>query len=294
MTITSSYPVTVDSIGLHTLAWSIETKEGRDIMPAVKDSNLDVGATHGDLWVPNKKYGPGKFYLKMWVAGQDADGVVPADNYKKYRDNLDQLLLLFTPRYRKLDVRQQLDKLGTSIRQAYMETTAIIDPSRVANNPYTSKFVVELTNSDAFWQDVTDKNYDSGLAVTNNTVATLTEFLGATAEMTDLWVVVDGPAASGTKVLDETTGHFIQLVRTLSSTEQWVINTTDYTSKVGTGIAFTSGGVDEFGRTLYGGNHNPALFGLTPRVGGAPQVRIQGTGFGANTRLRIRGKRKYL
>jgi hypothetical protein len=95
-------------------------------------------------------------------------------------------------------------------------------------------------------------------------------------------------------VIDETTGHWVLLNRVLGSTEAWVINTTEWTTKAGVGIEFTQNGTDVYTQTTYAGSHSPAIFGLTPRVAGAPQVRIQGTGFGANTRLRIRGKRKFL
>lgn len=293
MTTTSKYPITVDGIRLDSKAWNIETKEGRDFAAPIKDGNLEVGAAHGEIWVPNKKHGPGRTVLKMWVAGQDANGVVPADNYYQYRKNLDQLRLMFGVRNRLLDVRQQLDIAGTDIRQALCEVTAIIEPQKVAISPYTSKFTVELTIPDSFWQDPVDDNYDSGAAVLANSLHTLTAFDGATAEMLDLYVVVDGPAATGTKVLDETTGHYIQLTRLLGATEQWVINTTEWSSKVGVGIAFTLGGTDVYAQTLYGGNHSPSIFGLSPRSAGAPQVRLQGTGFGPNTRLRVRGKRKF-
>jgi len=294
MTATSPYPVTVDGVSLHTMAWSVETKEGRDQPAQLKTNNIDVEAVNGVVWVPNKKYGPGTVILKMWVAGQDANGVVGADNYLLYRQNLDKLNLLFRKQHALLDVRQQLDKAGTVIRQALCEQSAVIQPTKVATSPYTSKFTVELTIPDSFWQDVVDQNYDSGLAVTNNSLHTLTAFDGATAEMLDLYVVVNGPAAVGTKVIDETSGHYVILNRVLGSTEAWVINTTEWSSKAGVGIEFTLGGSDVYSLTTYAGNHNPYIFGLTPRVAGPPQVRIQGTGFGANTRLRIRGKRKFL
>src|SRR3546814_406236 len=121
----------------------------------VAGGNIDTGMRDGNLWVPHKKAGPGRFVLKMWVSGTDEDGVVPVgnDDYWKYRDNLDKLLRMFRVTHRKLDVRQQWDIAGTKVRQALCDVTAIVTPDMLAAYPYTSEFTVELNITDAFWQD---------------------------------------------------------------------------------------------------------------------------------------------
>lgn len=293
---TSAYPITIDGVRLDTYAYSISTKAGRDSVVGVVGSNIATELQDGEIWVPDKKASPGRVVLQMWVGGTDADGVVPADSYDKYRSNLDFLNRMFSVTHRLLDVRQQIDVAGTNIRQAMCEKTAIIDPEFLVNFPYTTKYTVELGIPAGFWQDVADTNYDSVTllpgGIPANTTFDLPAFALANAPMRDLWVVVDGPITNP-KVLDNRNGHYVQLNAVVPDGQQWVVNTTTWTSKLGAAIAFTTGGTDKYDQTVFAGGHAPSIFGITADPIG-PQVRIEGSGFGSNTRLRIRGKLKYL
>lgn len=289
---TSATPITVDGTRLDTLAWNVETKDGRDLGRGFVGEDISTGMRDGDIWVPNKKSASGRVVLKMWVNGTDADGVVPADNYLQYRNNLDTLNRMFHVQHRLLDVRQQLDTAGTKIRQALCTVGAIIDPEFLSNFPYTSKMAVELKIIGGFWQDVADSNYDSAIGLVANTDINLTPFAAATAPMRDMWVVLDGPATNP-KIIDNRSGHYAKLNGVIGNGIQWVVDTTNWTSKTGAAIAFTNGGVDQYDNTEFAGSHAPSIFGVTSDPLG-PQIRIEGTGFGANTRLRLRGKIKYL
>ena len=289
---TSGYPVTVDGTRLDTLAYSIETKDGRDLGVGVQGEDISTGMRDGEIWVPNKKAGPGRIILSMWVSGTDEDGIVPADSYYKYRQNLDKLRRIFGVQHRLLDVREQLDVSGAHIRQALCTVGAVIDPSMLANFPYTAKFTVELKIMAGFWQDLADTNYDSGIGLLANTDHDLPEFALATAPMRDMWVVLDGPA-NNPRIIDNRSGHYAQYNGILGNGIQWVIDTTSWTSKTGGAIAFTNDGVDQYDNTEFAGSHAPSIFGVTADPLG-PQIRIEGSGFGANTRLRLRGKLKYL
>ena len=291
MATTSAYPVTIDGVRLDTWAYNIETKEGRDLGAGYAGENIDTGMRDGVIWVPNKKSNAGRIVLQMWVNGADVDGFVPADNYKQYRDNLDFLRRIFGVTHRLLDVRASVDMYGT-VRQALCEVTAVIDPSLISNFPYTAKLTVELKIIAGFWQDVADTNYDSNIGIAANTDVTLTSWNAATAPMRDLWVVVDGPATNP-KVIDNRNGHYVQYNGTVGNGLQWVVDTVGHTSKTGSAIAFTSGGTDVYDNTVYAGGHAPKIFGITADPLG-PQIRIEGSSFGANTRLRVRGKLKYL
>lgn len=290
---TSRWPVTVDGVRLDTMAWNIETRQGRDLEAPISGENIESGMRDGNIWVPHKKRGPGRLVLSMWVGGTDEDGAVPVsnDDYEKYTENLDALKKMFGVTHRLLDVRLQMDAAGTKIRQALCEKGAIITPEMYASYPYTAKFTVELNIPGAFLQSVTDANFDSGLALAANTDLPLPAFAAGTAPMRDMWMVLDGPAINP-KLIDRN-GHWIQLNSAVASGSQWVVNTMTWTSKVGIGIAFTTGGTDAYANTVFAGGHSPSMFGLTADPAG-PQVRIEGSGFGANTRLRLRGKVKYL
>lgn len=291
-TYTSRWPVTIDGVRLDTLAYNISTRQGRDISPSVQGSNVESFARHGELWTAHKKYGPGRMVLDMWVTGTDEDGVTPSDDYALYRQNLDKLLLMLNVRHRKLDVRQTVASDGPIVRQALCEVTAIIDPSMKAGYPYTAEMTVEFSLSEAFWFDVADSNYDSGAAYVSGTIKTLDVLLGSTAPMVDMYLVVDGPTNSP-KVFDNRSGHWIQYNGNLPNGQQWCVNTATWSSKIGVGIAFTDTGTDVYASTTFAGGHSPKLFGLVADPAG-PQMRMEGTGFGANTKFRVRTKRAYL
>ena len=289
---TSAYPVTVDGTRLDTLAYNIETKDGRDLGPTLQGEDITTGMRDGDIFVPNKKSGPGRIVLSMWVNGTDEDGIVPTDSYYKYRQNLDMLRRMFGVKHRLLDVREQLDVAGAHIRQALCTVGAVIDPAMLANFPYTAKMSVELKIMSGFWQDLADSNYDSAIGLLANTDINLPAFAPMTAPMRDMWVVLDGPATNP-KIIDNRSGHYAKLNGVIGNGIQWVVDTTNWTSKTGAGIAFTNDGVDQYDATEFAGAHAPSIFGIVADPLG-PQVRIEGTGFGANTRLRLRGKLKYL
>lgn len=291
---TSSYPITIDGVRLDTYAWNVSTKVGRDASPGKKGANFDTGNVDGELWIPNKKANAGLFALKMWVGGTDEDGVVPSgDDYWKYTENLDSLKRMFNVSGRLIDVRQSLKNDGTKIRQALCEVTDIISPEMLAAYPYTTEFTVGLKIPGSFWQDVAESNFDSAIGLVANTNHTLpAPWPAATAPMRDLYVVLDGPATNP-KLIDNRNGHYVMYNGILPNGQQWVVNTVTYSSKVGVGIAFTDTGTDVYEQTVYAGGHAPKMFGMEADSPG-PQVRIEGSGFGANTRLRIRGKIKYL
>jgi hypothetical protein len=294
MTNTSRWPITIDGTRLDTYAWNVRTRAGRDLAASVKTANLDQPLLNGELWVPGKKVGPGRMVLQMWVSGVDANGVAPVDGdtYWVYRQNLDSLRRIFGKRYGLLDVQQTVRTSPATVRQALCEVTAVIDPDFAAPAPYTGQFTVELSIPDAWWQDPADSNFDTGTSITSGTTYQMTTFAAATAPCEDLYTVVDGPATNP-KWTDQPSGHFVQLSRALLAGEQWVVNTSKWTSKIGTGIAFTDNGTNVASQTSYGGYLAPRMFGLSP-LNPNPRVVLSWTAGGTTaTRGRIRGKVKY-
>jgi len=294
---TSRWPVTVDGTRLDTLAYNISTRSGRDLEPALAGENIDTGMRDGNIWVPHKKRDPGRLVLSMWVGGTDDDGAVPVgnDDYAKYIANLDKLKRMFGVTHRLLDVRLQMNASGTDIRQALSEKSAIITPEMRASYPYTAEFTVELSIPGAFLQSVADANFDSDTVldpVVPDTDLPLAPFAAATAPMRDIWTVFDGPGTN-VELTDNLNAHWMRYNGVVANGSQWVVDTTSYTSKVGVGIAFTHNGTDVYDQTEYAGGHSPRMFGITADPLG-PEINIGGSGFGANSRLRIRGKIKFL
>jgi len=295
MVYTSEYPLTIDGVRLDTLAWNVETLGGRDYVPSIRDENISLPGRHGNVFVPGKRFDQGKMILKMWVIRADADGEVTTNSFNEFRRNMDALKVLFTRRARLLDLRRE-DGSGLQ-RQAYAEVLSAIDPDHFGANP-GARFSVELEIPAVFWQDLQDSNLiATGLQVSPTTDIVAEEFAGATAPMEDLWIVVDGPANKPI-VTDVESGHYIKLNETLVVGKQWVVDTTNWTSRVGTATAFTSGGTEKIEETIFSGQHSPRLFAMSPprtsSEGPSLQFSTDIGGTTDDTKLRIRGKRKFL
>ncbi len=286
---TSTHPITVNGTRLDTWAYNIKTKDGMVIIPNLRGDNAVVPGKHGELWTPNKRRDPGEIILSMWIRDRDVDDVLPASNpYYAWRQNLDTVLRLFNSPYALLDVRQTLDT-GV-VRQAFCEVKGISDP--VMRGERYGELKVSLSIPDSFWQDTATTDYDSTAGVANAIKThSLTAYSGATAPMEDLQFVVDGPLTNA-RLTDIASGHYVQLNFALPGTDQWMVDTSTWSSKTGAGIAFTTNGTIRTSVTQAVGAMLPRLFGIAPTS--PPSVSLSGTGASTTTRLRIRNRRKYL
>lgn len=295
---TSSWPVTVDGVRLDSLAWNVSTLNGREYIPGIRGTNIQVPGRHGSLFNPNKKFDEGKFILQMWVQGCDNKGEVPTNTYNEFRKNLDSLKLLFTKRGQLLDVRRK-DGAGNE-RRAYCEVEAAIDPEVYGVNP-AARFAVELSIPAVFWESISQSTelVTGPVSGTDYEIGSLT---ASTAINEDLEIIVDGPC-NNPKLTDVGTGHWVQLNKTIPAGQQWVLNTTNWTSQTGTLLEFTGTGTDEILNTAFGGPHSPRYFALSPNyivaaeeiVAAGPVFKFEATGgvTGA-TQIRIRGRKKFL
>lgn len=285
---TSSHPITVDGTRLDTYAWNIITKTGWDLGTSARGANQEVPGLDGALWVPNKRESEGRMAIKMWVQGADANLNYATDQYEKYRQNMDVLRQLFGKRSSLLTVQINLGStLGT--RECLAEVVEAWDPE-LTGIGQIGTFTVLLKIPGAYWRDTADQNYD----LTSATVGqkTLTAFAGATANMRELQLVIDGPWTNPS-ITDDGSGHVLTYTGTLAAGTQWMVDTVAHTSRTGTGIAFTTTGTQAMLSTSRSGAHTPGLFGITPAGAVAPTVTLGGTATGAGSRVRIRGRRKY-
>lgn len=295
MTYTSQYPATFDGVRLDTLAYNVETVNGEDLLPGVRSNDVTLPGRHGSLPILGKKFDNGRFVQSMWVLGCDVDGAVPIGRKRnEFRKNLDTLKALFGKRQSLMTVVADIGD-GTK-REALMQCTEAVDFSVSGSNPL-GRFAVVLDIPGVFWRGQADVNYDTFVVPGIIYSATLTEFAGATGIMEDLYIVVDGPITNP-RLTDDATGHYVQYSGALGSGYQWVVNTTLWTSKIGVGIAFTQSGTDVTAQTIFSGQHSPRYFALTPVSTSqvvAPTVTLTNTGGTlAATRLRVRGRRKFL
>jgi hypothetical protein len=285
---TSSHPITVEGVRLDTLAWNIEVKTGWDLGQSARGGNSEVPGMDGEIWTPNKREAAGRIGLQMWVQGADANGVVATDRYEAYRQNLDTLRFLFGKRHKLLTVQHTIGStVGT--RECLAEVVEAFDPT-VTGMGQIGRFNVLLRVPGVYWRDTADLTYDLNPATTGQ--KTLTAFAGATANMRDGILVFDGPWTNPS-VIDDATGHVLQLNATVASGSQWNVDCAAFTSKTGAGIAFTSGGTQAMLSTTRSGAHAPGLFGVTPAGSVAPTVTLGGSGLTAASRFRFRARRKY-
>lgn len=287
MSNTSVIPMSVDGVRLDTLAYNIETIDGRIGVPGVRGANPQVPGRSGSIFVPNKAYDEGNIVLKMWVNGCDVDGLVPTTGMTEFRKNVDTLSALFSKRAALLDVRQTWP---AGVRQALCEVLQAYDLSSRAIQPY-GKFSVALSIPGTFWQDVSTSDHPSATNLTPATVVTASTYIGATAPMEDMILVVRGPATNP-KLTDLTTGSWVQLAGTIASGTDWQVDCANWTSKTGAALLFGAGGSSVIGTTSHSGLVG-SFISLSPLAGG-PQIRLDGSTFGTNTQVQVRGRRKYL
>src|SRR5262245_27937097 len=87
----------VDGIDLHTLAFNIESLNGRLRVPTLRGQDIVIPYAVGEMFVP-KVTGSRILTLRMWIQGADADGNIPSNRQAQFEENWRTLhRLLFTP-----------------------------------------------------------------------------------------------------------------------------------------------------------------------------------------------------
>lgn len=111
MTTFNKLPLTYDGVRLDTLAYAIETLDGRRQLPKTRSRDVSVPGLHGEVPSKYDDYEAGRVLLKMWVRSRDVDGKrVATDDPKKILfKNLDRLYALFGSKWKLGDLRQQVD-----------------------------------------------------------------------------------------------------------------------------------------------------------------------------------------
>lgn len=159
MSFTNQRPLSVDGTRLDTLAYNIETIDGRRQLPGVRSNDVVVPGRHGEVPSLYDDFEPGRIILRMWVRSTDVDGnPVPGANPKDtLQRNLDRLFALFRPRNRLLTVTQQIGastetrsssllnpRLDRSTSTTNVRTNYLINPSMdrsTSNAVYRSNLV---------------------------------------------------------------------------------------------------------------------------------------------------------
>lgn len=292
MAFTSARPVSVDGVRLDTLAWNIEKIERATASRRSQD--YDVPGLDGVIASLNDSLESASYGLQMWLRGTDEDGAVPSSGgLTTLRENLDVLLHLFGQRHKLLDLREVVDGQGGE-RRAWAKVTDSIPPELEAGA--VGRFAVAFTIPTGMWEDVNSRDATLTAPITGVEVATLT---GATERINDAVFLVKGPVTAP-RIMDPATGMWVELGRSLTSSELWRFNSNTWASRVATGLGLGSAdttGTDVAGLTNIGGPSRGYGLPLTPiRDTGARRVRVTLTGSGitnGTTQLSLRTRRKY-
>lgn len=289
MTVLTTEPLYADGIPLDTYAHWTTIRSGRWQTPGVIGENVHVPARHGAIWVAGKTFDQNTIDLDMLIWGSDDDGNFAADQAEKVRENMAELLRIFTKRY-NLIYLEQVQPDG-SHREAYAEVLQALDFSTLGSTK-VARLVVSLQLPSAFWQDTGIITWESNTGVNDQQVFSMPEFFGATAPLDELVYLVIGPA-DNPQLRGYDSGSYVGLVGSLASDEHWRINTRTWESVVGTNIGFNGTGTSVIKDTLHGGSAR--LLELTPpETPSAASLILTGANFGTNSQVKAQGKRKYL
>ena len=294
MAVFTATPITVDGTLLDSLAWAVESKT--KTMPGSRGADMPMAGVDGVAASLNDDYQGSLLTLGMFLRGTDQNGVVPANTnaIAQCRQNLDDLLFLFSKKHGLMDVREDIGD-GT-IRQAWCKLAEDpVTPTIIAGG--AARFQVLLTLPDAFWQDVAVTEWTQAGVVAGNTY-TVPPLTGGNAPVSDAVVLVTGPA-NNPVVTDVTTSAYVKLNRVLAAGESWRLNCGTWATQYGTGLSLGSADTSGSSGDPYteSGGGNARFLRLVPSyVAGARTVRVtvSGAGFTSATAISVRARRKYL
>ena len=297
--------LTVNGVNLFGIGFAFSSLDGLRALPAKRWGSAEIPGRHG--LVPSmsmNSFEQNEIPLTMWAAGPEGDWSARLAGFNSI---LDLLFHLFGSTDRLLDVR--VDPGNGAIRQALARVTQAVT-LETTEHP-GGQFTVLLELPHAFWQDVEPSTFSGTTSATsphNLTVSTLT---GATAPIEDAQILVHGPAASGVRLSSPDTGGWIVLNRALASSEVWRIDAERWRSEIGgVGMGFDGpADSDVIAVTDWAGS-GARLFTMVPTVAwpvdptpefvrDSAQERLvrltlSGGGFGTNTRVQVRARRKFL
>lgn len=278
---TTTETLSVNGVVLNTLAKNIDSLTGRLRAPAHRTDNIALPGMHGELWVPNKKFGPNTITLPMWVQGCDDDGDIPDDSNEQieFFARVHELVSLFKSSPNLLDVRWTMP--DGNVRQCWAEATDVFDFT--TDSQAKARVGVVLTVPGAFWQDADPitQTFDGAVAE-----ARPTRFVGGSAPTEDMVYTFVGPwDGPGVHFPD---GSWFLYSDALAAGEGLVVDCGEWE------LTGTGGYVPNYGLITHDGED--AFWGALAPIpdSPAPQLTLDGSGRTAASSFTMTGRRKYL
>lgn len=162
----------VDGFVLNTVAFNIETIDGREALPPRRGENFTIGNIPGRHWtpkIPDQK----PLTLVMWVQGTSLDGYGNDNDRALFNENWQKLKSVFGVFDRLLKVTRR-QRFPDGIREQFCmaEVTGVM--ALKAIDHYSGRFAVDLMMPDPFWyeqeQDFIAKLTNQGLGMVFNEV----------------------------------------------------------------------------------------------------------------------------
>lgn len=151
MTITTEEFWDIDGTALNTLAFNIESLNGRSGVPVLRGDNVRIPYRSGAIW-REKEPDSRVITLGMWVQGADENGVIPsgAARRRKFNDNLDDLKRLYYVTWRQLSLTKRWamsDGLRTAT--ALAEPVGAMEPSMLGR--HGARLVLDFLLADPYF-----------------------------------------------------------------------------------------------------------------------------------------------
>lgn len=142
----------VDGVILNTLAFNIETLEGRLRMPQMRGADIVIPYAEGERFVP-KVAGPRVLTLRMWVQGADDDGHIPTNRQAEFEKNWRTLhTLLFQPGRQFILTKKFYDSNGAlKTASALGQYVGGLDPTMLGR--FAAKFTVDIKLANPYFYD---------------------------------------------------------------------------------------------------------------------------------------------
>lgn len=290
MTALAPRAIIVDGVRLDNYSFLVTTRNGWDNTPGLAGENTVVPGRDGEVWRA-KDYGANRLVLELFVNGADEDGVVPVGSTadRKFRENMDALLAIFGKRHSTIQVDKEME--DGSVRRNFGEVGAVISPEYF-DGAAMATMTVELVFPDPLWKATTTTTAEPSGSSTSPRTISLTQFSGITAPISDATLLFVGPATNP-RITDVTSGAWIQYTGTIAAGTVWRVNCQTFASETGSNLGYTGGSVtSRIATTTF--QPGPRFFSLTPNTSLTPSVTLSGSGFSADTTVKVSASKRFL
>lgn len=298
MTNLSAFPVSVDGVRLDTYAMAVESSALT--LGGLRTRDLVMPGLDGEVASLDDPREPSWFTMTIFVKGCDDDGALTpgTDANTVYLKNLQALKHLVGRVGSLLSVRWVVDPAATPATDLLADCKVVDAITPDDGWSAYGRVTVSLKIPGVYRRAVASTDWTTGASLAGKPIWDTPPLLGYTAPCDDAILLLRGPSAAGTKIVDVATGNYVVLNTTLAdATQYWRVDVGQWSSTKGTAATLdTPGGVDVRGSTDWSGR-TPVWLRLHPRANGGTyksQVKVDYAGAIVPTSLSIRARGGHL